>query len=266
VIWVAGPTPDRTARGGLEFHRANVHIRHVDYPGRPKQRDPGKPGHEEQCSFHDLRQLEYNGVLDLLKAAVARSGIEIRRNGAFSTHRQISLRVRSSAPPASGLGSSAALGVAAIGALVRYCGGHLLPHEIARESQLLEVENLKLECGVQDNWPAPTAESTSWKWSIPRPDLSDSPRPLGCLRASKTRLVLIITGKSHFSSGMHQKVIPRRSHRADFDTLAEAAVAGKEALSGAPITPLPAPAMNTNWAAQKRLHPDITTPEIEALA
>ena len=85
---------------------------------------------EEQCSFHDIRQVEYNGVLDLLKAAVARSGIEIRRNGAFSTHRQVSLRVRSSAPPASGLGSSAALGVAAIGALVKYCGGHLLPHEI----------------------------------------------------------------------------------------------------------------------------------------
>ena len=105
---------------------------------------------EERCSFHDMRQVEYNGVLDLLKAAVARSGIEIRRHGAFSTHRQISLQVRSSAPPASGLGSSAALGVAAIGALVRYCGGHLLPHEIARESQLLEVENLKLECGVQD--------------------------------------------------------------------------------------------------------------------
>ena len=93
---------------------------------------------EEQCSFHDMRQVEYDGVLDLLKAAVARSGIEIRRNGAFSTHRQVSLRVRSNAPPASGLGSSAALGVAAIGALVRYCGGHLLPHEIARESQLLE--------------------------------------------------------------------------------------------------------------------------------
>jgi galactokinase/mevalonate kinase-like predicted kinase len=34
--------------------------------------------------------------------------------------------------------------------LLRYCGGHLLPHEIARESQLLEVENLKLESGVQD--------------------------------------------------------------------------------------------------------------------
>src|SRR3954447_13241513 len=31
---------------------------------------------DERVSFHDLRQVEYDGVLDLLKAAVSRSGIE----------------------------------------------------------------------------------------------------------------------------------------------------------------------------------------------
>ena len=56
---------------------------------------------EEQCSFHDMRQVEYNGVLDLLKAAVARSGIEVRRNGAFSTHRQVRCAfARTRRPPA----------------------------------------------------------------------------------------------------------------------------------------------------------------------
>ena len=112
---------------------------------------------EEQCSFHDMRQVEYNGVLDLLKAAVARSGIEIRRNGAFSTHRQISLRVRSSAPPASGLGSSAALGVAAIGALVRCCGGHLLPHEIAANRNCSKSRTSSSSVAFRTNWPAPMA-------------------------------------------------------------------------------------------------------------
>ena len=66
---------------------------------------------------------------------------------ASSTNRK---QVRSDAPPASGLGSSAALGVAAIGALSRYHGRNLLAHEVARESQFLEVEELKLESGVQD--------------------------------------------------------------------------------------------------------------------
>ncbi len=220
---------------------------------------------EEQCSFHDMRQVEYNGVLDLLKAAVARSGIEIRRSGAFSTHRQISLRVRSSAPPASGLGSSAALGVAAIGALVRYCGGHLLPHEIARESQLLEVENLKLECGVQDQLASAYGGVNFMEVEYPNARIFPIHLDPSDICELEDRLVLIYTGKSHFSSGMHQKVIAEaEQHRDDFDTLAEAAVMGKEALLAADF-PAFAAAMNSNWAAQKRLHPDITTPEIEAL-
>ena len=79
------------------------------------------------------------------------------------------------------------------------------------------------------------------------------------------RFVLIFTGKSHFSSGMHQKVNAEADqHRDDFDTLAESAVAGKEALLAGDFNAFGA-AMNANWSAQKRLHTDITTPEIEAL-
>jgi D-glycero-alpha-D-manno-heptose-7-phosphate kinase len=220
---------------------------------------------EEQCSFHDLRQVEYNGVLDLLKAAVARSGIEIRRNGAFSTHRQVSLRVRSSAPPASGLGSSAALGVAAIGALVRYCGGHLLPHEIARESQLLEVENLKLECGVQDQLASAYGGVNFMEVEYPSARIFPVHLDPSVICELEDRFVLVYTGKSHFSSGMHQKVIAEADqHRSDFDALAQAAVAGKEALLAGDYAAF-GKAMNENWEAQKQLHPDITTPEIEAL-
>jgi D-glycero-alpha-D-manno-heptose-7-phosphate kinase len=220
---------------------------------------------EEQCSFHDIRQVEYNGVLDLLKAAVARSGIEIRRNGAFSTHRQVSLRVRSNAPPASGLGSSAALGVAAIGALVKYCGGHLLPHEIARESQLLEVENLKLECGVQDQLASAYGGVNFMEVEYPNARIFPIHLDHSVMCELEDRFVLVYTGKSHFSSGMHQKVIAEADeHRADFDALALAAIAGKEALLAGDYAGFGA-AMNDNWAAQKRLHPDITTPEMEAL-
>jgi D-glycero-alpha-D-manno-heptose-7-phosphate kinase len=220
---------------------------------------------DERCSFNDLRQVEYNGVLDLLKAAVARSGIEIRRQGVFSTHLQISLQVRSSAPPASGLGSSAALGVAAIGALARYCGGHLLPHEIARESQLLEVENLKLECGVQDQLASAYGGVNFMEVEYPNARIFPIHLDPALICELEDRFVLVYTGKSHFSSGMHQKVIAEAGeHRPDFDALAAAAVAGKEALLARDFGGFGA-AMNANWDAQKRLHPDITTPEIEAL-
>jgi D-glycero-alpha-D-manno-heptose-7-phosphate kinase len=68
---------------------------------------------------------------------------------------------------------------------------------------------------------------------------------------------------------MHQKVIASfeagepATHKA-FETLSECAVRGKDALLTGDLTSF-AEAMNDNWLAQKELHPDITTPPIEAL-
>jgi len=220
---------------------------------------------DERCSFQDTRRVEYNGVLDLLKAAVARSGLETRGSGLYSSRREVTLQVRSDAPPASGLGSSAALGVAAIGALSAYHHRHLLPHEVARESQLLEVRDLKLECGVQDQFASAYGGANFMEVEYPSARVFPLPLSPSVRCELEDRFVLVYTGKSHFSSGMHQKVISEAErHRDDFDHLARAAVAGKEALLAGDLDAFAA-AMNANWEAQKRLHPDITTPEIEEL-
>ena len=220
---------------------------------------------EERVSFHDVRQVEYNGVLDLLKAAVARSRIQTHRSGIYSTRRHVTVQVRSDVPPGSGLGSSAALGVAAIGALARHNHRHLLPHEVARESQLLETQDLKLESGVQDQ----LASAYGWVnfMEVEYPQARVFPVPLDdAVRCElEDRFVLVYTGKSHFSSAMHQKVISESAkHQADFDALTGAAIAGKEALLAGDLDAFAA-AMNANWSAQKNLHSDITTPDIEAL-
>src|SRR5262249_58735024 len=138
---------------------------------------------------------------------------------------------RAEAPPASGLGSSAALGVAAIAALCAYQRRHWLPHEVARESQLVEVQELKLECGVQDQLAAAYGGVNFME--VEYPNARVFPLPLSpSLRCElEDRFVLVYTGKSHFSSGMHQKVISEADrHQDDFASLARAAVAGKEAL------------------------------------
>src|SRR5438270_3419037 len=49
---------------------------------------------DERVSFQDIRRVEYNGVLDLLKAAVAGSGIETHRSGVYSIRREVKLEVR----------------------------------------------------------------------------------------------------------------------------------------------------------------------------
>jgi len=175
------------------------------------------------------------------------------------------LQVRSGAPPASGLGSSAALGVAAIGALAHYNHRRLLPHEVARESQLLEVRDLKLECGVQDQFASAYGGVNFMEVEYPNARIFPIPLSPSLRCELEDRFILVYTGRSHFSSGMHQKVISEADrHRQDFDDLARAAVAGKEALLAGDLDAFGA-AMNANWEAQKRLHPDITTPEIEAL-
>ena len=220
---------------------------------------------DERVHFHDVRRIEYDGVLDLLKAAVARAGIVTYSSGVYSMRWAVKVQVRSDAPPASGLGSSAALGVAAIGALSRYHGRHLLAQEVARESQLLEVEELKLESGVQDQLASAYGGVSFMEVEYPNARVLPVPLSPAVRGELEDRFVLVYTGRSHFSSAMHQKVINEADrHRGNFDDLARAAVLGKEALLRGDLDAFAA-AMNANWAAQKGLHPDITTPEIEAL-
>jgi D-glycero-alpha-D-manno-heptose-7-phosphate kinase len=220
---------------------------------------------DEKIHLQDIRRVEYNGVLDLLKAAVARAGIETHRSGIYPMRREVRVQVRSDAPPASGLGSSAALGVAAIGALNHYKGLHQLPHEVARESQLLEVQELKLEAGVQDQLASAYGGVNFMEVEYPSARVLPVPLSPSTRCELEDRFVLVYTGRSHFSSAMHQKVISEsEQHQGDFEALARAAVAGKEALLSGDLDAFAA-AMNANGVAQKRLHPEITTPEIEAL-
>lgn len=212
---------------------------------------------DEQEQIRDIRQVEYNSVLDLFKAAIKRSGVR----------RGVRLLVRSDAPPGSGLGSSAALGVATVAGLAHYLRWRLLPYEVARESQALETEELGLECGVQDQLASAYGGVNFMEVTYPHARVFPLPLDLATLSELEDRFVLVYTGRSHFSSAMHEKVIAEYHAGRNvpvFDRLAECAVRGKEALMAGDLDAF-AGAMNENWEAQKALHPDITTPEIEAL-
>src|SRR5206468_9036616 len=137
--------------------------------------------------------------------------------------------------------------------------------EVARESQLLEVEELKLESGVQDQLASAYGGASFMEVEYPHARVLPVPLSPAVRCELQDRFVLVYTGRSHFSSAMHQKVISEADqHRQNFDDLARAAVAGKEALLAGDLDAFAA-AMNANWEAQKGLHPEITTPEIEAL-
>lgn len=84
----------------------------------------------------------YDGVLDLVKAAIGRLG---------GPH-GIELDVRSDAPPGSGLGGSSALTAAVIGALARNSGRQLTKQKLAELNHTIERVDLGIQGGKQDQY------------------------------------------------------------------------------------------------------------------
>jgi len=207
----------------------------------------------------NMRDIEYAGALGLLKAAVGSSGAR----GGFK------LIVRSEAPPASGLGSSAALGVATLGALYRYQGKSLLPHQVAMNAQRLETELLKLECGVQDQLASAFGGINFIEVNYPNARVTPVPVSDATLCDLETNMLVVYTGRSHFSSGTHKRVIANfekgqpRVLRA-FEGLNKTAEMGLEALMRGDIHSY-ADALNVNWGYQKQLDATITNPLINDL-
>ncbi|MFN2543685.1 MAG: GHMP kinase, partial [Actinomycetota bacterium] len=81
----------------------------------------------------------YNGVLDLLKAAIRRIGVD----------RGIEVDVRSDAPAGSGLGGSSALVTACVAAVAAFRGRTLSRHELAELAYVIEREDLAIPGGMQ---------------------------------------------------------------------------------------------------------------------
>jgi len=208
-------------------------------------------------SIEDVQAIEYDGALDLLKAAVKRLGM----SGGFRAS------VWSDAPPGSGVGSSAAVGVSLVAALGHFSGRILPPHVVARTAQELETHELGLECGVQDQYASAYGGVCFMEIEYPRVELSRLPVSPNFLWELDERLVLVYVGASRLSDAVHRRVIERYESGVGeavgaMDTLRQAAHAMKDAMLGENMAGV-AEAINANWAAQKQLHPDITNDAIE---
>jgi len=209
--------------------------------------------------IRNLRDIEYKGALGLVKAAVGSTGVG----------QGLKLIVQSEAPPASGLGSSAALGVSALAALYSFQNRNFLPYQIAREAQRLETEYLKLECGVQDQIAAAFGGVNYIEVAYPEARVSAVPITNPVLLELDSRMLIVYTGKSHFSSATHKNVIANYEARKPetlraFEGLDTTAEMGLEALLRGDLDQY-AEAINVNWRYQKALHDSITTPRVDEL-
>lgn len=215
--------------------------------------------YDEYIHAQDIRQLEYNGSLDLLKAAVRRMNLEVGGH----------LITRSEAPPGSGTGSSASMGVALVGLLNAIQGGGMSREDVAALANLLETDELGIEGGKQDQYAAACGGLSYMTFHDPDVTVERlEPSPDFMLEFEKS-LLLVYTGKSRLSGDIISVVMGayRRNEARMTEPLMNLREAGslmRDAIVAEDLGRV-GEVLEFNWENQKRLYPEMTTPKIEAL-
>jgi len=205
----------------------------------------------------DVRRIEYNGNIDLVKAAIKRLKIEFGLN----------IITRSDAPPGSGLGTSASMGVALIGALSKLMDFHLLPSEIAELAVKLETEELGIFSGKQDHYAAALGGFNFMRFEGESVFSTPLRIPLDILLNLEKHSVLVYTGKSRLSSDIHKHVIKAFQNNENQFALKQL-VQITEEMKTALITgnfQSYGQLLLDNWSCQKEMHPSITNAQIDSL-
>ena len=207
----------------------------------------------------NVKQLEYNGNIDLAKAAVKKTNIDYG----------VEIITRSNAPAGSGLGTSASMGVALVGVLNALNGITLLPHELAEEAIIIERQELGILGGKQDHYASAIGGFNYMEFSGEDVKVFEMPILSDVLHELEKNLVLCYTGKSRLSGNIHQKVVDAFLSK-DEETLAalknlkQIGREMKNALLKGDLFDF-ARLLTENWENQKLLHPSVTNSQIDEL-
>lgn len=151
---------------------------------------------------------------------------------------QLDVTVSSPVPPGSGLGTSASVVVALIGALQRLDGAESGPGRVAQCAHEIETVDLGLQSGVQDQVAAAFG-GANFVTIAPYPRFEVRPVEVepGTWDALCRRAITVYLGKRHDSSAIHTSVIERLSGNgasAKASTRANAKATAKANLQEAP--------------------------------
>lgn len=207
----------------------------------------------------DIRRLEYDGNLDLVKAALKRLPVDFG----------MEILTRSEAPPGSGTGSSAAMGVALLGLLNYFQTERLSSHEIAELAHRLEVEELHIWGGKQDQYAAAIGGINFMEFEDPAVSTSRLNLEATTLYELEKHLVLCYTGKSRLSGDTIARVMGAYQRGEEqvvraLDGLKEVARRMKTVLIRGDLREFGA-LLSQNWEYQKQLDPSITNEFMERL-
>lgn len=206
-----------------------------------------------------IRDLEYDGNVDLVKAALHRLGLE----GGCT------VITRSDAPPGSGLGTSAAMGVALLSALARIGGRCYVGYQLAELASSIEREDLGILGGKQDHYASALGGVSFMEFEGEFVRTSPLPLDRATLLELEKNLILCYTGTSRLSGDIHANVT--QAYRAGdpstvgaIEDLKRVARDVRDALMAGDLERFGG-LLRENWECQKRLHPSVTNEQTEAL-
>ena len=214
-------------------------------------------GEELECA--DSGGLVLDGRLDLLKAALRMLPVQAA----------CTITTRCDAPPGSGLGSSGAMDVALVAALVLARAEQVTAREIAEQAWYLETVEAKIPGGKQDQFAA--ALGGFQRLTFRDPDVGVEPITLdpAFATALARRTVLCYTGRSRVSGATIARVMAAYE-RGDpritgaLRAMKDLATAMVEALRAGDVARV-ATLLSHNWMHQQALDPGMRTPEMAQL-
>ena len=201
-----------------------------------------------------IREMEYGGNLDLLKAGLKRMGINWGGE----------VKAWCDAPPGSGLGASAATAVCLLYAIDRLRGGKMRREKIAELAHLIEKEELGIWGGRQDQYASALGgflfmefkEKVKWE----RLEVNDE-----FVKELERRLVLCFSGRSRLSGRIIYEVMDRYEEVLGLlDEMKEIAYYMRDAIIKSNIDAF-GELMSENWERQKRLTEGISDKQIEII-
>ncbi len=202
-----------------------------------------------------VSSINHPSVRACLQFMKVREGVEIHHDGDL--------------PARTGIGSSSSFTVGLLNCLHASKGSMVSKQQLATEAIHVEQNLLEENVGCQDQISAAFGGVNYIEVNYPEARVTAVPISDSVLCDLETRMLVVYTGKSHFSSGTHKNVIANfeagnpATLRA-FEGLDTTADMGLDALLNEDVDKY-AEALNVNWAHQKALHESITTPRVNEL-
>ena len=186
----------------------------------------------------------------------------------FYPNRGCHLVTWSDVPKGSGLGASGALGIALTSSLSIFAEKKLMLHEIVDIAAAIEQET-GIPCGKQDHYASLLGGINFLQCSGESVEATPLELTAATLEELQNSLLLVYTGKSHFSGNILQNVIDayragNPETRDALKALRRTANEMKLMFESHDFSDL-GQLLDENWCFQKQLHPSINTGRIDEL-